>query len=268
MERRRVAQAFWHFSNKSPHGWFGHHLGLTLPQLGGKVDIRHVDKERSVVACTVPKWLCNADGRLCLSSAVALFDEISTFAGVVPWDRDWRPGASVQLSAQAYRPLDVGAGDQVIFESAPVKMGKTLAFVDTQIKDVNGTLLAFARHIKFQPMGLAFSLATMPLLRPLSLTAFERYLSTLKEHTLEQATCKDRVFPVERWTQDGAKSEGYVSCTSELGNPIGAMHGGAQVMMATQIARRALNQQVHTPSAPLPIKVRVHAVYVCMCPSF
>ena len=148
------------------------------------------------------------------------------------------------------------SGDKVIFESAQVKMGKTLAFVDTQIKDVNGTLLAFARHIKFQPMGLAFSLATMPLLRPLSLPAFEQWLSRLKERkSVEQATCKDRVFSVERWTQDGAKSEGYVSCTSELGNPIGAMHGGAQVMMATQIARRALNQQVHAPSAPLPIKV-------------
>ena len=100
----------------------------------------------------MPRWLCNADGRICLAAALALFDEVSTFAGVVPWDRQWRPGATVQLSAQAYRPLDVGAGQELVFKTRKVKMGKTLAYVDGNIMGAEGHILAFARHIKFQPM--------------------------------------------------------------------------------------------------------------------
>lgn len=106
--RAAISELFWHFSSKSRDGWFGHLLGLRLPRFGGRLDIRDVGPESSEIAATVPPWLCNADGRVCLAAAVALFDEISTFGGVVPWDHRWRPGASVQLSAQALRPLDVG----------------------------------------------------------------------------------------------------------------------------------------------------------------
>jgi len=106
--RAAVAELFWHFSNKSPDGWFGHLLGLRLPRFGGHLDIRQVDAASSEIASTVPAWLCGQDGRVGLAGAVALFDEISTFGGVVPWDQGWRPGASVQMSAQAFRPLDVG----------------------------------------------------------------------------------------------------------------------------------------------------------------
>ena len=59
------------------------------------------------------------------------------------WHR--RPGASVQISAQAFRALDVGAGQQLVFKTKRVKMGQNLAFVDTSIEDSLGFQLALAR---------------------------------------------------------------------------------------------------------------------------
>lgn len=56
--RAAVAELFWHFSNKSPDGWFGHVLGLRLPRFGGTLDIRHVRAQSSEIASTVPAWLC------------------------------------------------------------------------------------------------------------------------------------------------------------------------------------------------------------------
>ena len=44
------------------------------------------------------------------------------------------------------------------------------------------------------------------------------------------------VFPVEGWEHSEGVSEGSASVSSLHGNPIGAMHGGAQVMLATEVA--------------------------------
>jgi hypothetical protein len=76
--RRRTAEAFWGFSARSPHGWYGPQLGLRLPQDGGRLDIRAIDGTSSRVALPVESWLCGADGRVSMPAAVALFDEIST----------------------------------------------------------------------------------------------------------------------------------------------------------------------------------------------
>ena len=76
--RRRTAEAFWGFSVRSKHGWYGPQLGLRLPQDGGRLDIRAIDGTSSRVALPVESWLCGADGRVSMPAAVALFDEIST----------------------------------------------------------------------------------------------------------------------------------------------------------------------------------------------
>jgi len=39
-------------------------------------------------------------------------------------------------------------GEQLVFETHRIKMGKTLAYVDTQILDSKGSLLAFARSFR------------------------------------------------------------------------------------------------------------------------
>ncbi|MGB1593115.1 MAG: hypothetical protein ACPIOQ_10210 [Promethearchaeia archaeon] len=145
LSRKDLTRMIWRYANTSPDGWFGYHLGLRLAEFGGTLDIRRVDALESEVATTVPKGMCNPDGRVCLAAAVALADEVSTFAGVVPWDKRCRPGASVQLSAQAYRPLDVAAGEQLVFGTKKVKMGANLAYVDVNIFNASGTRLAFVK---------------------------------------------------------------------------------------------------------------------------
>ena len=60
-----------------------HAHASTYAQDAGSLEIRKIEKDRSEIAATIPAWCCTADGRLCLSSAVALFDEISTFGGLV-----------------------------------------------------------------------------------------------------------------------------------------------------------------------------------------
>jgi len=84
-----VAEIFWRFASSSPYGWFSYHLGLRLPQEGGSLDIRRIDETSSLISSTVPPWLCNADGRVCLAGAMALVDEVSTYGAIVPWDKQW-----------------------------------------------------------------------------------------------------------------------------------------------------------------------------------
>jgi hypothetical protein len=114
VDLRRRALVFWKYSARSKAGTFGRLLGLHPREDGGLLDIREITSDRSVIATVIRPWCCRSDGRLCLSAAVALFDEISTYGGTVVWDRSARPGVSIQLAARANSVLDVGSGDTVV----------------------------------------------------------------------------------------------------------------------------------------------------------
>ena len=64
-------------------------LGVRLPVDGGSLSVDNFDctktKEISVTL-PWPAWLCRPDGQLCLASALAISDEVSTF-GMAAWDK-------------------------------------------------------------------------------------------------------------------------------------------------------------------------------------
>ena len=97
------------------------------------------------------------------------------------------------------------------------------------------------QHIKYQPMGQAYELMMNPLLQPLSFSLLEKHLATLSPHEFEGPKARDALFPIEAWQHEkfetpypGFVSEGDVTVSSAHGNPIGAMHGGAQVMSSPE----------------------------------
>ena len=76
------------------------------------------------VVTRIPKWCCeyttenekNISGPVSTGALIAMFDEVSTYAGAVLWDRIGRPGLSILLSA-ALRNHDTDsmpvAGDDI-----------------------------------------------------------------------------------------------------------------------------------------------------------
>ena len=73
----------------------------------------------------------------------------------------------------------------MVFKTFKRKFGKTLAFVDAHIETDRGVSLAFARHVKFQPMGV-LEYATKPPLKPFFYRGLESYLSLLAPHAVEE----------------------------------------------------------------------------------
>jgi hypothetical protein len=74
-----LALQFWKFALRSRSGQFGTLLNLHPVQLGGSLEIRSITPDSSQVAVQVPQWCCSpADGRLRLSAALAMVDEVSS----------------------------------------------------------------------------------------------------------------------------------------------------------------------------------------------
>jgi hypothetical protein len=74
-----LALQFWKFALRSRSGQFGTLLNLRPVQLGGSLEIRSITPDRSQVAVQVPQWCCSpVDGRLRLSAALAMVDEVSS----------------------------------------------------------------------------------------------------------------------------------------------------------------------------------------------
>jgi len=95
-----VAEALWLANTR--YGSFGSPLGLVLAQDCGERELRfrHLTATWSEVTVPYPAWAARPDNALCLPTALALADEISTFAGFALWDHRHRPGVSISLSGQ------------------------------------------------------------------------------------------------------------------------------------------------------------------------
>ena len=94
----RVAEALWLANTR--YGSFGSPLGLVVAQDGGELRFRRLTATSSEVTVPYPAWAARPDNVLCLPTALALADEISTFAGFALWDHRHRPGVSISLSGQ------------------------------------------------------------------------------------------------------------------------------------------------------------------------
>ena len=96
--RRLCSEALWLANTR--YGSFGSPLGLVLPQDGGELRLRRLTATSSEVTMPYPAWAARPDNALCLPTALALADEISTFAGFALWDPRHRPGVSIALSGE------------------------------------------------------------------------------------------------------------------------------------------------------------------------
>ena len=98
--------------------------------------------------------ITDARGRLTLSGAAALFDEVSTY-GLFAADRYCRPGVSVELSAEVcdYEGAQAPrAGDEIVVSAHALKIGRTLAFQDCALTcGKTGRRLVRGYHTKFMP---------------------------------------------------------------------------------------------------------------------
>ena len=99
---------WWKFSARSGGGRFGSALGLQLSEDGGHLSIQQINHmESTLVLRYLPDWFFKDENELHLGAVVAVFDEVSTYAGTTVWDNHGRPGVSVQLAAQKKAPLRV-----------------------------------------------------------------------------------------------------------------------------------------------------------------
>jgi acyl-coenzyme A thioesterase PaaI-like protein len=233
-----VPRFFWRLSARSARGGFGRALELTLPSDGGSLDIRRLNADEAIIACSVPAWLCGSEasgGRessLSAAGLVAIFDEISSYGAAALWDPLGRPGVSVSLSAVfANREAPVPPGARLVVVSRPQRLGRTLCFfeVDVSVEEAGGRseLLLRGRHTKFMPgTGLRPEFLMRPAFRPLTLAAGHAYLSTrpLMPPADPPLRALADVFP--------SPALGEYALSAMHANPLGVLHGGAAVILA------------------------------------
>jgi hypothetical protein len=156
-------------------GRFSEVLDMTLARTAAL----RVEGGDLVMDYVVPGHL-TVDGRLCLSSAAALFDEVSSF-NLIAADRAHRWGVSVALSA-ARTGLMPCAGERVTFRSRAVRIGRSLGSCDVALLDADGAEVVAGSHTKFLPNGIAGwdALVGGPL-KPLALRLLASRAAALEE---------------------------------------------------------------------------------------
>ena len=238
----RAGELLWMYSARARAGHFGLLLGLKPPRDGGDVRLRRCATHETEVSVRWPAWLCRDDGALCLGGALAMADEITTFAGLCLFDRRARPGLTIGLSGTlAGGPLPaVNAGDEITFVTRPIKIGASLGFVGFDVLH-GDRLIASGRHTKYlSPPGLGFRLAALanaPLCRPLAHAPAERALASRAALAPPAPECRADVLALERRDAPPAAETGAhvaefgVALSPAVGNPAGTLHGGAVAML-------------------------------------
>ena len=157
----KVVEAFrrWN-SGPASKGSFHHALGLSLDESRANEDVLDPNMVVSGKGAELIEWkgevspsITDARGRLTLSGAAALFDEVSTY-GLFAADRYCRPGVSVELSAELCDENVTAprAGDKIVVTAHAVKIGRTLAFQNCALAcGETGRRLVRGYHTKFMP---------------------------------------------------------------------------------------------------------------------
>ena len=253
-------------------------LGVRLPVDGGSLSVDKFDctktKEISVTL-PWPAWLCRPDGQLCLASALAISDEVSTF-GMAAWDKSLRPGVSVVLSGQRETMTStIEAGEEITFHSRLIKEGATLAWIHLECRR-GDELLATGRHLKFQPTGLppGWQLLSHPLARPALFTAMRfvterqpdassaaplppadatrrQVLSLIETPSLAaDARAAPSALPTPLLA-DGVSPVGLTAAlSSEHGNPGRTLHGGCATMILDEACGTSYMRARGVPHPP------------------
>lgn len=218
--------------------------------------------------------------RLPISSTIAIFDELSTYAFMIK-DYSCRSGVSILLSAE--QKTDCFSGDEVTIVCKSDKIGKTIGFCSMQMMNADGDVIAKGKHIKFLPMGPLWNLVGHPRCLPTFLQFWRNYGQKLKNtfigkkleklllgggrsrgqftepmesgvvgatfHSLGLTSCSAFGEGNYDSINNGASSVAYMlSVQPHLCNIIGVMHGGAVAMAAEEVASSSSSLSSASPA--------------------
>jgi acyl-coenzyme A thioesterase 13 len=111
------------------------------------MELLEVEGGRARVRLPVSKALQNVNGVLHGGAVATLVDVVGTLA-IMSGDRDHRPGVSTDLNVSWFSPA--AGGSNVLVEATVLKTGRTLAFVQVDLRrEADGALVAQGRMTKF-----------------------------------------------------------------------------------------------------------------------
>ncbi|WP_224370504.1 PaaI family thioesterase [Hyalangium versicolor] len=124
--------------------WFGS-KGYDRSLVG--MEVLQVEGGKARVRLPVGEAVQNIGGALHGGAVATLVDVVGTLA-IMSADRDYRPGVSTDLNVSWFSPAP--GGSTVIVEATVLKSGRTLAFVQVDLRRENdGVLVAQGRMTKF-----------------------------------------------------------------------------------------------------------------------
>ena len=100
---------------------------------------------RARMECPVGPATQNVNGDLHGGIVATLVDEVGTVA-LASLDREGRPGVTTDLNVSYLSP---GRAPRVIAEARVLKVGRTLGYVQVDVRGEDGTLVAQGRMTKF-----------------------------------------------------------------------------------------------------------------------
>jgi acyl-coenzyme A thioesterase PaaI-like protein len=155
---------------------------LLLPPSALSVSTMALSGSEFSIQYVVPKSLCihTSEGQpahFASSAMLALLDDLSSH-GLLMCDRNHRPGVSLELSLEILKPCFAGETIKVV--SNCDKIGKSIAFMSMEIRDLNGEVIARGRHVKFVAMGFMWHFCTHFLVFPLILALLEFFFKPKK----------------------------------------------------------------------------------------
>ncbi len=111
------------------------------------MELIEVEGGKARVRLPVGEPVQNVNGALHGGAVATLVDVVGTLA-IMSADRDHRPGVSTDLNVSWFSP--VPGGSTVLVEATVLKTGRTLAFVQVDLRrEGDGVLVAQGRMTKF-----------------------------------------------------------------------------------------------------------------------
>lgn len=285
-------------------GSFGSALGLILSRDGGKLTPKQIDATTTEWTCPYPAWAARPDGKLCLATALALADEISSYGGMACWDDRHRPGITISIAATlvGHRNLvpEVAPGEELTFVSRRLKTGRQLGYMELEVwrgsaSSASSELLAVGRHSKMLSIPGKEWVETLshprlyPIAMPLAVSALEARHPRIKQWLRAEPTCRRDLFPTltvaaadDTPSTDataaasvstpalrllgGATPSIYsTSLSPTWANIIGNLHGGAACILGEQIAAASYCSTYRVEVAPPPSMLHVTLLSGLVC---
>eukprot|EP00040_Diaphanoeca_grandis_P020627 m.109717 g.109717 ORF g.109717 m.109717 type:complete len:337 (+) comp27977_c4_seq2:261-1271(+) len=218
---------------------FASHLKLDINNQNATV----IDATTIQITYDVPLSLCQSQPSskdvFSLGFLLSIFDEISTYWVMVK-DQGHRPGVSLTLSAKLIRKEPIHAGETLYIRSKIKKIGKVIAFIDCEVVDANGSLIAIASHTKYLPCGMVYeNLGGLVTKRLFTFAASTRAAAKdLKEMPLSEMLPTHAAVQVEIDSKPSLELEFRVD--SERCNPFGAGHGGYLATLLADLGDKAI----------------------------